>query len=112
MATLVLVTLAHAANLDTIIRLCQSFLMEDATNRFAIGSMVYKLETGVESKISIDNHNNRISSQLRTGHGGLDSVIEIAWRGQHDSTAHMLKCVEKLSARPVEHLFSKAELAA
>ncbi|KAG5300941.1 hypothetical protein I7I48_00782 [Histoplasma ohiense] len=53
-ATLVLVTLAHAAHLDTLIRLCQSFLMEDATNRFAMGSMVYKLETGVESKISIE----------------------------------------------------------
>lgn len=70
-----------------------------------MGSLTYKLETGVRSEISFDDHD------------GLESLVENAWSGQHDSTTDMLKHAECLhpvqdTRRPVEHPVSEADLIA
>lgn len=89
----------------------------DATDRFAMGSLIYELETGVRPEIFLDDHDGLILPQIDTAHDGLDSLIENAWRGQYNSTADMLKHAQCLSAvqdsrRPVEHPVPKEELVA
>ncbi|KAH8709234.1 Ribosomal protein S6 kinase alpha-5 [Beauveria bassiana] len=91
--------------------------VSDATDRFAMGSLIYELETGVRSEISLDDHDGLILPKIHTAHDGLDSLIENAWRGQYDSTTDMLKHAECLntvqdSRGPVEHPVSKTKLIA
>ncbi|KAM3521657.1 hypothetical protein NHJ13051_006127 [Beauveria bassiana] len=88
--------------------------VSDATDRFAMGSLIYELETGVRSEISFDDHDGLILPKIHTAHDGLDSLIKNAWRGQYDSTTDMLKHAECLntvqdSRGPVEHPVSKTE---
>ncbi|KNG85338.1 hypothetical protein ANOM_006288 [Aspergillus nomiae NRRL 13137] len=81
----------------------------DATDRFAMGSLIYELETGVRPEISVDNHGSLSLPLVHTGHDGLDPMIENAWRGKYESTADMLKHTELLlnaghdSRGPVEY---------
>lgn len=91
--------------------------VSDATDQFAIGSLIYELETGFRPEMSFDDHNGLILPQIHTAHDGLDSLIEKAWRGQFNSTMDMLKHAERLivvqdSRGPVEQPVSKAELIA
>ncbi|KAM3503366.1 hypothetical protein MY11210_008750 [Beauveria gryllotalpidicola] len=86
-----------------------------ATDQFAMGSLIYELETGARSEISLDHHGSLILPQIDTGHDGLDSLIENAWRGQYASTQDMLEYAECLDAvqdirGPFEPPISKAEL--
>ncbi|KAJ5720435.1 uncharacterized protein N7483_008369 [Penicillium malachiteum] len=86
-----------------------------ATDRFAMGSLIYELEHGIRSEISMDDRDRLILPQINTGHDGLDSLIENAWCGKFDSTTDMLNHAECLNAvqdsrGPVEHPVSKAEL--
>ena len=89
--------------------------VSDATDRFAMGSLIYELETGIRSEISTDSCDGLILPPIQTGNSGLDSLVEHAWRGRFDSTADMLKHAENLSdsqdsRRPIVYSASKAEL--
>ncbi|KKK17449.1 serine/threonine protein [Aspergillus rambellii] len=89
--------------------------VSDGTDRFAMGCLVYELETGVSSGISMDDHDRLVLPQIQTGHSGLDCLIENAWRGQYNSTADMLEHAENLNGAQdnrgaVEYPVSKAEL--
>lgn len=91
--------------------------VSDATDRFAMGSLIYELETGSRAEISLDDHDGLVLPQIHTAHNGLHSLIENAWRGQYGSTTDMLKHAECLNAvqdsrGPVEHPVPKAELNA
>ncbi len=89
--------------------------VSDATDRFAMGSLIYELETGVRPEVSADSCEGLILPSIQTGNSGLDSLIEDAWRGRFESTADMLKHIESLSdgqdsRRPIVYSASKAEL--
>ncbi|KAB8260184.1 serine/threonine protein kinase [Aspergillus pseudonomiae] len=89
--------------------------ISDATDRFAMGSLIYELETGVRPEISVDNPCSLSLPLVHTGCDELDSIIDNAWRGQYQSTADMLKHIELLNAGqdsrgPVEYTVSKEEL--
>lgn len=91
--------------------------VSDATDRFAMGSLIYELETGVRPELSFDDHDGLIIPEIHTADKGLDSLIENAWRGLYDSTAGMLTHAECLnpvedSRGPVGCPVSKAELIA
>lgn len=80
------------------------------TDRADVGSLIYELETGVE----VDGQD---VSQIQTGHSGLNSLIDKAWRDEYNSTAEMVADAEKLNddrdpRRAIENALSKAELAA
>lgn len=91
--------------------------VSDATDQFAMASLIYELETGSRPEISFDDRDGLVVPQIHTAHDGLDSLIENAWRGQYNSTADMLKKAKSLNAiedtrGPVEQPVSKAELIA
>lgn len=79
------------------------------TDRADVGSLIYELETGVE----VDGQD---VSQIQTGHSGLNSLIDKAWREQYTSTAEMLADARNLNddqdpRRPMENAPTKADLA-
>lgn len=89
--------------------------VSDATDRFAMASMVYELETGVRPDISIDKNNDLCFPAIQTGDVGLDSLIKNAWEGSFDSTLAMLRHAQKLGSvrdirEPTMQSVSKAEL--
>lgn len=89
--------------------------VSDATDRFAMASMIYELETEVRPEISIDSAQGFIFPVVQTGNKDLDSLIENAWRGRFNSTLAMLKHAERIidgkdNRKPTAHLAMKTEL--
>ncbi|KAJ5576915.1 hypothetical protein N7535_003841 [Penicillium sp. DV-2018c] len=89
--------------------------VSEASDRFAMASMIYDLETGGRPEISVDSSQGIILPVIQTGNKDLDSLIENAWRGRFDSTLAMLKHAERISdgkdnRKPTAHLVSKTEL--
>ncbi|PYH91178.1 hypothetical protein BO71DRAFT_421779 [Aspergillus ellipticus CBS 707.79] len=91
----------------------------DASDRFAMGSLIYEMETGARPKITADENGNLVFPCIYTGHGGIDLLIDNAWLGRYASTADMLAHAEELmtDAAPsihgmVQQAVSKKELRA
>ncbi|KAI9045904.1 Protein kinase-like domain protein [Aspergillus affinis] len=72
--------------------------VSDATDRFAMASMIYELETGLRPNVlSADAGEGLILPVIQTGNHRLDSLIENAWHGRFDSVVAMLQHVESLN---------------
>ncbi|TWU75527.1 hypothetical protein ED733_005859 [Metarhizium rileyi] len=71
--------------------------VSDATDRFAMASMTYELETELRPGISIDDAQGLILPVVQTGNKDLDSLIEKSWRGRFSSTLAMLRDAERIS---------------
>ncbi|KAJ5096932.1 hypothetical protein N7456_007653 [Penicillium angulare] len=89
--------------------------VSDATDMFAMASMIYELECKVRPEISINSANNLCFPAIQTGNNDLDSLIENAWKSNFDSTLDMLRHAERLSfsegnREPTCHPESKKEL--
>lgn len=89
--------------------------VSDATDRFAMTSLIYELEIGVRPEI-IANDGELIFPGINTGRKDLDSLISNAWHGQYSSTLEMLEHAMDLRDgnihRPLENHVSKDELLA
>jgi hypothetical protein len=89
--------------------------VSDATNRFAMASLIYEVEIGVPLKILLDDCNELILPLVHTGHISLDSLSKNAWRGQYASTVEMLAHAQSLLDNEdmrgqAQHHFSNEEL--
>lgn len=73
-----------------------SEIVSDATDRFAMGSLIFQMEHGSRPNLSIDYNGILIIPEVQTGHNGVDEVIREAWLGKYSSTAQMLKHIESL----------------
>lgn len=59
--------------------------------------MIYDLGMGGRPHISLDNTTGLLDfPAIKTGHSGLDELVEMAWTGLFDSTADMLNHAEGL----------------
>ncbi|KAE8150983.1 kinase-like domain-containing protein [Aspergillus avenaceus] len=88
-----------------------------ATDHFAMGSLIYELETGARPDLSADDHGALVLPQIHTRHAGLDALVENAWRGHYARTEDMLEhadCLDALpdSREPYERPIPRAELTA
>ncbi|RMJ23493.1 hypothetical protein PHISP_05643 [Aspergillus sp. HF37] len=87
----------------------------DATDVFAMGSLIFSMEFGHKPDLAADN-GVIVLPPVHTGHGGLDSIIQKAWLGKYASTVQMLGDVEALQGnitqdpRGTIQLVSKNEL--
>ncbi|KAF2253517.1 hypothetical protein BU26DRAFT_450388 [Trematosphaeria pertusa] len=70
--------------------------ISDATDRFAMASLIFQMETGTQPELSVDDNRALVLPEIRTGHNGIDSMIRKAWLGQYSSTAQMLEHAESL----------------
>ncbi|KAJ6150708.1 hypothetical protein N7470_007302 [Penicillium chermesinum] len=92
-----------------------SDVVSDVTDRFAMASMIYELETGGRPDISINSSKELYFPTVQTGDVVLDALIQNAWQGSFDSTLAMLRHAEKLGygrdiRQPTMHSVSKTEL--
>jgi serine/threonine protein kinase len=70
--------------------------ISDATDRFAMGSLIFQMEHGVKPGFVVGVGGSLILPEVRTGHPELDSVIRKAWLGQYSNTGEMLEQIESL----------------
>jgi serine/threonine protein kinase len=67
--------------------------VSDATDRFALASVLYFMEVGDRPHLLLMDGNVKLP-HFTTGHNGIDSMITKAWLGKYNSTAHMLQDTE------------------
>lgn len=67
-----------------------------ATDRFALASLIFQLETGAEPALSIANNGTLLLPKVGTGHKELDLIIIEAWLGNFSSTTEMLERLDTL----------------
>ncbi|KAI3320994.1 kinase-like protein [Xylariaceae sp. AK1471] len=65
--------------------------LSDASDRFAMASLMFQMETGAKPLLSIDNSGTLVVPQIHTGHADIDLIITKAWLGEYSSTAQMLE---------------------
>lgn len=78
--------------------------LSDATDRFAMASLIYELEKGMEKNDMMDrmvrfypNENWQTElPEICLGDPGLDSIVRKGWTGLYESTAEMLGEIEAL----------------
>lgn len=68
-----------------------SEFVSDATDRFAVASLIFEMETGTKPELSVDDSGALILPRIQTGLSTLDKILQKAWLGQYSSTAHMLE---------------------
>ena len=73
-----------------------SEIVSDATDRFAMGSLIFHMEHGSKAQLSVDNNGTLLLPEVQTGHEGIDTIVRKAWLGQYSSTAQMLRHIESL----------------
>ena len=70
--------------------------VSDITDRFALASVIFEIETGTKPDLNLVNNYPELPA-VKTGDQILDSLIERAWLEKYESTMDMLRDVESLS---------------
>ncbi|KAI9841022.1 MAG: hypothetical protein M1837_001052 [Sclerophora amabilis] len=73
--------------------------LSDSTDRFAMASLMFQVETGTKPDLSLDDTGMLVLPQIHVGHSGIESIIRRAWLKQFSSTAQMLDHAESLYNR-------------
>jgi serine/threonine protein kinase len=72
--------------------------VSDATDRFAVASLIFQMELGTKPEFSVDDDGALVLPQVQTGLNRLDTMIQEAWLGKYNSTALMLKDADSLTS--------------
>ena len=81
--------------------------VSDITDRFALGSVIYEIETGSRPALYVDGSNLKVPC-VQTGDTRLDVIIRKAWFNEYATTLDMLQAMEDLL--PSEKLPSEHEI--
>lgn len=73
-----------------------SQIVSDITDRFALASVIFEIETGTKPDITLVNNKPKLPA-VQTGNKILDLVIERGWLANYESTIDMLRDIESLS---------------
>lgn len=73
--------------------------LSEATDMFAIGSLLFQVEHGIKPELSVDRDGVLILPSIQTNHLGIDAIIRNAWLGQYRSTSEMLENLHALDAQ-------------
>ncbi|GKZ41688.1 hypothetical protein AbraIFM66951_010969 [Aspergillus brasiliensis] len=67
--------------------------LSEATDIFAMGSLIYHMEHGIEPKLSVDSQGTWVLPHVHTGRPMLDTIIREAWLGHYGRASEMLECL-------------------
>lgn len=65
--------------------------LSEATDMFAMGSLLFQVEHGAKPELSVDSHGTLVLPDIRTDHPILDTIIRKAWLGHYRYTSEMLE---------------------
>ncbi|KAL8968071.1 MAG: hypothetical protein Q9197_005073 [Variospora fuerteventurae] len=72
-----------------------SQIVSDITDRFALASVMFEIETGTKPDLTLVNNKPELPA-VKTGNKILDLVIERAWLAKYESSMDMLRDIESL----------------
>lgn len=72
--------------------------LSEATDMFAMGSLIFQVEHGAKPELSVDSHDTLVLPKVRTDHLILDTIIRKAWLGHYSHTSEMLEHLDSLDA--------------
>ncbi|KAG0153886.1 hypothetical protein PDIDSM_1265 [Penicillium digitatum] len=70
--------------------------LSEATDMFAMGSLLFQVEHGIKPELSVDRDGKLILPTIQTNHQGIDTIIRNAWLGHYSSTSQMLENLHSL----------------
>jgi serine/threonine protein kinase len=85
-----------------------SEVVSAATDRFAMGSLIFQMEHGMKPTLSVDANGALILPKIHSGHDGIDAAIERAWLEKYTSTAQMLDHLDSLHPGGSRYVYFKA----
>lgn len=65
--------------------------LSEATDMFALGSVIFQMERGSKPALSLDSNGALILPEIEIGHQVIDMVIRKAWFEQYSRTSEMLE---------------------
>lgn len=68
-----------------------SAMVSDSTDRFAMGSLIFQMETGMKPKFSVAENGSLILPKTQIEHEAADSIVRRAWLGQYSLSTEMLE---------------------
>jgi hypothetical protein len=77
-------------------------ILSEATDMFAMGSLLFQVEHGIRPELSVGRDGELILPRIQTNHQGIDAVIRNAWLGHYNSTSEMLENLHSLDAQIVQ----------
>ncbi|GKZ38419.1 hypothetical protein AbraIFM66950_010608 [Aspergillus brasiliensis] len=72
--------------------------LSEATDIFAMGSLIYHMEHGVKPELSVDSHGTWVLPNIHTGRPMLDAIIREAWLGRYGRASEMLECLVSIDS--------------
>lgn len=73
-----------------------SAVMCEATDMFAMASLIFQIEHQCKPELSLDASGNLALPRIQTGHPALDAVIRTSWLGGYQYTTEMLEGLNSL----------------
>ncbi|KAJ5544592.1 hypothetical protein N7535_007013 [Penicillium sp. DV-2018c] len=77
--------------------------LSEATDMFAMGSLIFQMEHGAKPELSVDDHGRLVLPEIRTDHPNLDTIIRKAWLGHYSHTSEMLESLNFIDTDGVLH---------
>ncbi|KAJ5302213.1 hypothetical protein N7508_007076 [Penicillium antarcticum] len=77
--------------------------LSEATDIFAMGSLIFEIEHGTRPNLSIYD-GDLILPDINTSHKGIATIIRNAWLGNYIHTSEMLTSLQSLDTRSVQGL--------
>ncbi|KAJ5121421.1 uncharacterized protein N7515_009382 [Penicillium bovifimosum] len=73
--------------------------LSEATDMFAMGSLIFQVEHGIKPGFSVDTDGELVLPEIHTGHQGIDVIIRNAWLGHYSRTSEMLESLRSLDSQ-------------
>lgn len=73
--------------------------LSEATDMFAMGSLLFQIEHGIRPELSVGKDGGLILPSIQTNHQGIDAVIRNAWLGHYNNTSEMLDDLHSLDTQ-------------
>ncbi|KAG0154187.1 hypothetical protein PDIDSM_1567 [Penicillium digitatum] len=79
--------------------------LSEATDMFAMASLLFQVEHGIKPELSVDSDGELILPSIQTNHLGIDAIIRNAWLKQYSSTSEMLQNLYALDAQTSQAVY-------
>lgn len=79
--------------------------LSEATDMFAMGSLIFQMEHGAKPELSVDNHGRLVLPKIRIDHPSLDTIIRKAWLGHYSHTSEMLESLNSIDTKGVRYAY-------
>ncbi|KAJ5461053.1 uncharacterized protein N7458_002605 [Penicillium daleae] len=86
--------------------------LSEATEMFAMASLIFQMEHGAKPELSVDSHDTLVLPKIKTDYQSLETIIRKAWLGHYNRTSEMLEDLSSIDTngtRPARDIKLRSE---